>query len=178
MKNSKLALSMLAVSIVSILFTGCDSSSSSNNGELGDTMPTTRFMSMSMMDQDIMQDTNTSLEWVNGTKVAGVATGCLPVVPGSDVDEINAIALNHCDNLMFAGHSDWRVPSIMEVQEFTVEMQKAAMTPFYANPACPRLVGLDTNNTIETINTHNTDPIGMINPWTNLNAGVRCVRAF
>jgi len=27
-------------------------------------------------------------------------------------------------------------------------------------------------------NAHNTDPIGMINTWTNLNAGVRCVRAF
>ncbi len=170
MKCSKYVLSILAIGVVSILFTGCDSSSSSND--------TKRFISMSMMDQDIMQDSNTGLEWVNGTQIAGVESGCLPVAPGSNVDEINAIALNHCDNLMFAGHSDWRIPSITEIQEFTVEMKNVGMTPFYANPACPRLVGLDTNNTIETINTHNTDPIGMINPWIDLNAGVRCVRVF
>ncbi len=77
----------------------------------------------------------------------------------------------------FASHVDWRVPTITEIQTFTVEMQSAELIPFYQNPACPRVVGYNEDNTtLQNTNTHNTPPIGAITDWTEQNAGVRCVR--
>ena len=182
--KTKLIITLGTIAIGTLL-TACGGGSSSspatNNQNTGSgasgATNQTRFAPMTMMDQNIMRDANTNLEWVNGNAVANVPSGCLPMPSGKDAADVLNTATNHCDALSFASHEDWRVPTITEIQEFTVAMKDAGLTPFYANPACPRLVGLDTNGTIQTINTHNTDPIGKINDWIKLNAGVRCVRA-
>ena len=60
-------------------------------------------------------------------------------------------------------------------------MKAAGKTPFYANPACPRLIGL-TGTSATAINTHNSTPIGGETTWETLidstasNYGVKCVR--
>jgi len=53
----------------------------------------------------------------------------------------------HCAALDYASHTDWRVPTVTEIQTFTVQMQTAGITPFYQNPACPRVVGYNDDNT-------------------------------
>jgi len=137
----------------------------------GATMSTSRFVPMTMNNNVIMQDMTTNLEWVNGSG------GCHPMTSGKTSQEAFTEAEGHCDALTFAGHTDWRVPTIGEIQTFTVDMDMAGITPFYQNPSCPRVVGYDdTNTTLKNTNTHNTPPIGMISDWATLNAGVRCVR--
>lgn len=174
-------ISTLSIIAFTTLLTACGGSSSSSSQTNSTNSPQTsmqsRFTAMTMLNQIVMRDANTNLEWVNGNAIASVPSGCLPMPPGKDATDVLNTATNHCDALSFASHEDWRVPTINEIQEFTVSMKEAGLTPFYANPACPRLVGLDKDGKIQTINTHNTNPIGKINNWSKLNAGVRCVRA-
>ena len=167
---------------LSFLLVGCGSSSSSTSTE---EMPQSnaRFVKMTMADQNIMQDTKTGLEWVEGNNKAGVSSGCNPVGAGNSEPEIKTIAEEFCSDLNFASHDDWRVATPAEHQEFITEMKKAGKTPFYANPACPRLVGKDANGDIKSVNTHNTAPVGAMTTWNDLpltgnNAGIKCVRAF
>jgi len=143
-------------------------------------MSNTRFSSMTNMSQVLLQDTTTNLEWVNGTSQMGINSGCLPMTSGKTEDEALSLASEHCETLSFGSHTDRRVPTASEIQVFTVAMANEGSVPFYANPACPRIVGINEHDStkIDTINTHNTPPIGTINSWTSLNAGVRCVRTF
>jgi len=171
-------ISALAFSAAIVMISGCDSSDKSDNNTTtsNTTAPTARFIELTMQNQDIVRDETTQLEWINGSQMMGIDHGCLPFMPGMSEMSVNANALNHCEGIMFGGHDDWRVPSIDEIQMFTVDMQSENMIPFYANPACPRMVGLSEMNLIETINTHNTTPIGEIHTWEESNAGIRCVR--
>lgn len=181
--TTKMLLSSLVISTIMI---GCGSSSdgttvatsdsgmqssggNTTNGSNNST--TTRFATMSMNNQTVTRDVTINLEWVNGPG------GCHPMVPGKTEEVAFDEAEAHCQNLDFAGHTDWRVPKIGEIQTFTVEMQNANLQPFYQNPACPRVVGYNADKTqIQNTNTHNTPPIGTISDWDELNAGVRCVR--
>jgi len=180
--TTKILLSSLVISTIMI---GCGSSSDGETVATGDNSmqtdgnttngsnnnTTTRFATMSMNNQTLTRDVTTNLEWVNGPG------GCHPMVPGKTEQVAFDEAEAHCLNLDFAGHTDWRVPTIGEIQTFTVEMQNANLTPYYQNAACPRVVGYNNDKTqIQNTNTHNTPPIGTISDWGELNAGVRCVR--
>ena len=177
---------ILASIIASFALVGCGGSDNNNNvnSTPKDTNKTQRFAKMPMGDQFVMQDMMTRLEWVegNGGKT-GVSSGCNPVGAGNDATTIKSIAQQFCSDLNFAGHDDWRVATPSEHQIFITEMAKEGKVPFYANPACPRLVGVEANGTTKSVNTHNTNPIGAMTPWENLpltgnNAGVKCVRTF
>ncbi len=161
---------------ISSLMIGCGGSSSNKAADDTGSMDppsATRFKPMTMSKQIVMQDTTTKLEWVNGTG------GCHPMTPGKSEVVALAEALDHCDNLVYASHSDWRVPTPAEIQVFNTEMKEAGITPFYANPMCPRVVGTNDRNTdLSTVNTHNTPPLGTVSAWMDSNAGVRCVRVF
>jgi len=173
--------------IASFALVGCGGSDSNNNNDDNDdknNTKTERFAKMPMGDQFVMQDMMTNLEWVegNGGK-AGVSSGCNPVGAGNDTTTIKSIAKEFCSDLNFAGHEDWRVATPAEHQMFITEMAKEGKVPFYANPACPRLVGVEADGTTKSVNTHNTNPIGGMTPWADLpltsnNAGVKCVRTF
>ena len=181
--NSKIVLSSL---VLCSLMIGCGGSSSSSNGDNNQSNgqqqgnqqqgnqqnnTQTRFAAMTMSNQIIMQDTTTNLEWVNGPG------GCHPMLPGKTQMVAFDESVAHCEMLDFSGHTDWRVPTIEEIQTFTVQMQEKGLEPFYQNPTCPRVVGYnDDNTTIQNTNTHNTPPIGNITDWAEMNAGVRCVR--
>ncbi len=163
---------LLGSLLLSSFFVGCGSSSSSNTDDSSNNN-SDRFKSVTMMNQIVMQDKTTSLEWVNGSG------GCHPMTPGKTQAVALAESLKHCDDLVYAGHSDWRVPTPNEIKEFNVEMGEAGITPFYANPSCPRVVGLNDRATdLSTVSTHNTPPIGTVAAWMNSNAGVRCVRGI
>jgi len=170
--STKIALGSLTIAMIMI---GCGSSSTTTN-DSPDTKQDnlnkqTRFVSMTINNDIVMQDTQTKLEWANGP------AGCNPMTPGKSAIEAFNISENHCSMMSFASHEDWRVPTIGEIQKFTVDMNTSGLKPYYQNPACPRVVGYnDDNTTLQNTNTHNTPPIGIVTDWTNLNAGVRCVR--
>ena len=162
---------------LSLLLIGCGDSTTNTRNTVN-TPTSTRFSKLTMVNQNILRDTNTGLEWVEGNNVAGVSSGCSPQPAGQTEAEIKNIAEQFCQDLDFASHGDWRMATATEHQEFITRMEAEGKVPFYANPACPRLVAEETNGTISTVNTHNTAPTGTILPWSNQNAGIKCVRTF
>ena len=170
MKMQLSVSTLLGSLLLSSFVVGCGGSDSDSDSE---TPSSTRFKPVTMMNQIVMQDNTTKLEWVNG------AGGCHPMTSGKTEAVALAESVDHCDNLVYASHTDWRVPTSEEIQVFNNEMANAGKVPFYANPACPRVVGVNDRATnLSTVNTHNTPPLGTISAWVNSNAGVRCVRGF
>ena len=171
----------LILSAVLLAACGSDSNSDNDNNPSGASNDS-RFTPTTMNEEIVMRDKTTGLEWVNGvTPGSEKPTGCHPMPSGISADGVVTVANNFCNTLDFGGHTDWRVPKVTELKKYTVDMKTAGLTPFYQNPSCPRVVGFNTNSngmttTISTVNTHNTDPIGEVNPWGSSNAGVRCVR--
>lgn len=129
-----------------------------------------RFESITKNSQTVLKDTTTKLEWINS------APGCLPLSGGMEAVDVISTGAKHCGDMNFGGNLDWRVATTSEVKTFLEEVDKENITPFYKNPGCPRLIGFD-GNSVSTVNTHNNPPIGKVNPWTKLNAGIRCVRS-
>ncbi len=133
---------VISAPLISTIMIGCNSSNPVTTTEDTDTQmtngsteptATSRFAPMTMNRQILMRDTTNDLEWVNGPG------GCHPMVPGkTSITAFNEAEM-HCAARDYASHTDWRVPTITEIQIFTVEMQNAGITPFYQNPACPRL---------------------------------------
>lgn len=184
---------LIGAILASLMIVGCGSSNSDTTNDTPDrtidddmnvtsmdtNMTSSRFRSMTMNKQIIVIDAITKLEWINGASQEDISTGtengCLPTGPGETEESAKAISSTHCDTLDFAGYTDWRVPTAEEHKVFIVEMKKADMTPFYTNPFCPRVAGTDADD-LNTVNTHNTAPIGDINSWAEGNYGTRCVR--
>ncbi len=136
-----------------------------------------RFKITNLNDEITITDTKTKLEWVNGSEFKEF-DGCkgFPKKPTNTEAFIREAVFKHCENLTFAGHSDWRVPTASENQRFVIATKSVNITPYYTIKACPRVIGA-RGEKIVSINTHNTKPIGEINSWVDgTNGGVRCVR--
>ena len=173
---------ILASMVASFALVGCGGSDSKS--EETPAQEDTRFSKMPMGEQFVMQDSKTNLEWVegNGNK-AGVSSGCNPIGAGNDAITMKTIGEEFCADLDFAGHTDWRMATPSEHQEFITGMEAVGKVPFYANPACPRLVGIESSGDVKSVNTHNTAPTGGMTPWADLpmdanNAGIKCVRTM
>ncbi len=169
--NYKLAIGALATSI---LIVGCGSTSHDNSN-------VERFTTKTINNDTLEQDNVRKLEWVGSAGADGNA--CQK--NGNADMEAGAVAhaQDHCFALVFAGYDDWRVPTPEEQSEMIIAMRAAGKTPFYTVPSCPRLMGAD-GSTAQAVNTHNTDPVGKLTPWSELlqlpktNYGVKCVRSF
>ena len=133
------------------------------------------------MGDTVEQDNQTKLEWVGSLGQQGGA--CRPHAAATSEAEDIAMAKAHCDALEFASHTDWRIATPEEHAMFIKGMKDAGMTPFYQNPACPRVIGAN-GNSAKAVNTHNSTPVGAMTPWATLlqqnrtNYGVKCVRAL
>jgi len=160
--NHTILLSILSTS----LFLACSPAPENN-----------RFNISNIDDEITITDKTTKLQWVNGSEFKEF-DGCkgFPKKPTNTKAFIKKEVFAHCEALKFAGHDDWRVPTAKENQAFVTALKKANITPYYTIKACPRVIGTDGDK-IMTTNTHNTKPIGEINPWKDgTNGGVRCVR--
>jgi hypothetical protein len=71
--------------------------------------------------------------------------------PGLATDGVIVEAQLFCENLNFSTHTDWRVPSVFEIQQYTVNMKSSGLIPFYQNPQCPRVVGINTDGATPTV---------------------------
>ena len=136
-----------------------------------------RFKTSTTNDEITLIDKTTKLQWVNGSEFKKV-DGCkgFPKKPKNTQAFIKKAVLAHCEELTFAGHNDWRVPTSSENQRFVMATKSANITPYYTIKACPRVIGTRGDKVVTT-NTHNTKPMGEINAWVDgTNGGVRCVR--
>ena len=164
--------------VAAMLVVGCGSSDTKANDEVSSQPTSARFSTMVMMNDTVEQDNTTKLEWVGS---AGT-NACQPNASAGAEDGAIAMAKDHCDALVFAGHDDWRMATAAENEVYIKGMKEAEKTPFYGNPGCPRLIGSD-GTTAMAVNTHNSDPIGKMALWSEFlmssggkNYGVKCVR--
>jgi hypothetical protein len=185
----KLTIGMTAVVCATLILNGCGSD---NNGTVVDDntsvgvtpAPAPRFSTEAKGSDTVERDSQAKLEWIGSVGTTGGAA-CTPnSAAGSEMVEI-AEAKAFCEALVFAGSSDWRTGTAMENQEHIRGMQAQGLTPFYLVSACPRLIGVDTNNSASAVNTHNiTGAVGNLTPWATLlqqpsnNFGVKCVRDY
>jgi len=141
---------VLLLSMLSVLIMSCKD----------DDANTERFQSelVGSMDMEILTDTETGLVWVND------ARGCFAAI---------IIATTECDDLTFAGQSDWRTPSQDELVELLTEIDARDMNLNYINPDCGLMSTADTTVWVFTENTTMAGSVTMNKPG---NAGIRCVR--
>ena len=186
MKASKTII--LSSIITSLLLVGCGNSSDNNsisNSNSSNTITTpstidTRFSTMTMDTETVEVDNMKKVEWVGS--VGKNQNACQPHAAATTEAADIAGAKAHCSQLVFATHSDWRVATPAEIKEHVTAMEAAGKIPFYANPACPRLIGV-MGNTATAVNTHNSTPTGGETTWANLinstasNYGVKCIRS-
>jgi len=165
--NKYLILPLLSASLL-LIGCGSDNNSSSTSD---------RFTTIEMMGDTLRVDSMKKLEWIGS---AG-NNACSPhAAATTEVADI-ASAQSHCQALIFAGHDDWRMATAIEHQDFITGMNDAGIIPFYANPSCPRLIGVD-GSSATAVNTHNSTPVGAMIPWATLlmqdatNFGIKCVR--
>jgi len=189
MKNSRTII--LSAFIASLLLAGCGDGSSSTDSTTSPsattspttTMPSTnndtRFTTMVMDTETVEVDTMKKVEWVGS--VGKNQNACQPHAAATTESSDIAGAKGHCAQLVFATHDDWRVATPAEHKEHITAMNAAGKIPFYANPACPRLIGV-MGSSATAVNTHNSTPIGAETTWANLinsiasNYGVKCIR--
>jgi hypothetical protein len=191
--NRQLTFAMLAISTSLLIFSGCGSSdndtttpenSETNQTETNTTEmnATVRFESIMISGDTIERDNQTKLEWIGS--IGTLSSACMPNM-AADTEETEVEASKaHCENLTFAGHSDWRVPTSTENSDYIKAMQDAGITPYYLSSTCPRVIGVDNDTSAQAVNTHNADPVGAITPWSTFlekditSFGVKCVRGF
>ena len=179
---------ILGAIVASMIMVGCGSSNSSTNSDTNTTTTgtntggtSTRFTTMDISGDTVRRNETTKLEWVGSSGKNGT-NACKPHPAATTEDADIASAKAHCSALDFAGHMDWRVATKAEHKEFVTGMSAAGIVPYYVNPKCPRLIGVDGSVAI-AVNTHNSTPVGAYTTWDNLlkldktNFGVKCVRA-
>ena len=166
--------------ITSLVLVGCGNASSSDTRDTTDSSANnTRFTTMTTDTETVEVDTMKNIQWVGS--VGKNQNACKPNGAATTESADIAAAKAHCAQLVFANHNDWRVATPREHKEHITAMRAAGKTPYYANAACPRLIGvMGTHAT--AVNTHNSAPIGAETPWETLinatasNYGVKCVR--
>jgi hypothetical protein len=183
MQTKMIFISLLATSIM----IGCGSNNKKTSTENNTTLDTnkthenntstehniskTRFELLTINQALVANDNISKLQWANGPK------GCQAYTSKTDAQRATMVIKNFCADSTFAGYSDWRVPLATEQSTFIKEMNASGFTPYYTNPACTRVMGLDASKTIlKTINTRNASPIAEIKDWAEQVAGMRCVR--
>ncbi len=95
----------------------------------------------------IVQDLAQNLIFTNMQK------GCKPI----NKKDTNAleIAKLFCKNLELYNYFDWRVPTLMEIQNFSKGMHDENLVPFFTYPQCELISGIKKDGTLGAINTHN-----------------------
>lgn len=164
---------MISLFAVAILMVGCSDNDTVENNDTAE-----RFTTMEKSGDTVRIDSVSKLEWIGS---AGMGA-CSPHAAATTEMEDLASGIAHCEALVFAGHEDWRMATAAEHADFIKGMDAAGLTPFYANPACPRLIGTEGSDSAVAVNTHNSDPVGSMTPWATLlmqnatNFGIKCVR--
>jgi hypothetical protein len=124
----------------------------------------------------VIEQVSKKLMWVNEFDVSKKA--CL-AIHYNKPEEYNA-SKNFCQNLNFAGFSDWRDPTSTELQSFIKETKSAHIIPGYAAPCKKLLARDDENGTVveKEVYTRFSDKLGKVLDMniTNSNIGLRCVR--
>lgn len=152
----KIFKSLVFVVFAVLVFTACDD----KNG----------YVSQKIKGDEVLIDTNNKIAWVNGSE------GCKTYVANKDdmktkFSKTPAEAVEYCENLEYAGNSDWRLPTAAELSRLTLDVQKADIKLNYAFDKCKRMVASGD----KFVQTEKSDDPGAVLDEAAGGAGIRCV---
>ena len=150
------------------------SNNSNNSGNSSDSYiaKASDFQDKVIDDDKVILDKHNKKMWVSEDTLS--KKGCLAVRSEDNYDE----AKQFCENLTFAGFSNWHTPSSSELSRFIKDTVDTDTLPGYPNP-CPRLLSKD--DTFKTVITRYGEKDGKSAGDTEsiiFPLGVRCVRDY
>jgi len=151
----KTCIKILGVTMLLFMGVSCDGDDESNNED----MVPVRFEAQlnGDMDMETLLDTETNLIWVNDIR------GCFAGIVNPTTQ---------CEDLVFAGSSDWRLPSAEEMAALIKAIDERGMKLNYINSSC----ALMSTNDAVWVFTENSDAPGEMTMMEPGNSGVRCVK--
>ncbi|NYT46805.1 MAG: hypothetical protein H0A75_03345 [Candidatus Methanofishera endochildressiae] len=133
-----------------------------NTFALLNAQPHSRFSSEIIDMDEVLTDHIAQHSWVNGTHGCHINANVAATATGDIVE--------FCEALEFAGFSDWRAPTSMEMSEMIIHADHMDVQLNYINPACQFMA--TSGGFVQTENTSVPDKI----VETAVNSGSRCVR--
>lgn len=124
--------------------------------------PRPRFSSEIIDMDEVLTDHIAQHSWVNGSHGCHININAAATA----TDDI----VSYCATLEFAGYSDWRAPTSLEMSEMIIHADHIGVQLNYINPACQFMATSDG-----FVQTENTSAPGKIVD-SALNSGSRCVR--
>jgi len=137
-------------------------------------------MGMRAPNEMLLQDMQTMIEWTDGNNgMMGVQTGLNTIPGGTMKSAAMDEAYLFCENLTFATHADWTVPTAAQAQEMINFAPLDGFMPVYADGMTQQIIGYTADmNDIKTVTTQNNMPKGMMQDWSNSMTDVKCTRTF
>ena len=133
--------------------------------------------------ESVIINHQTGLVWADDNTLAvegqGETRGCMIVGHEIPYADIESMFTGYCERSDYAGFTDWRTPTSLEMSKYTVRMDQEGKIPGMARRGCSRTLGVD-NGTVKAIWTHNfpkpNKQPGFIETATLTPSGGRCVR--
>ncbi len=152
----------------------------------GGVIPTTlEVKNLGLLSESVVINHQTRLVWANDNTdepVGGGSTrGCIINDSGATNAQLKSRFEGYCERSDYAGFTDWRVPTALELSKFTVQMAQEKKTPGMARKNCSRTLGIDG----DVVSAVWTDKLlfqthknyaGYIETSTVVPSGGRCVR--
>ena len=121
-----------------------------------------RFRSETIGVDEMLVDSINKRSWVNGSHACNINADAAMT---ASMD-----AVKYCDTLEFAGHSDWRAPTSVEMADMIVNANRLDVQLNYRNPNCQFMATSD--GFVQTEN--NSNPGEIVS--SDVNSGTRCMR--
>ncbi len=132
------------------------------------------------LNESVVINHQTGLVWANDDTDepagGGSTRGCIIMVTAANAEELRTRFDGYCKRSNYAGFTDWRMPTPLELSKYTVQMQQEGKTPGMARKGCTRTLGVESDGTVKAVWTHNMNQPGMIETSTLTPSGGRCVR--
>ena len=161
--SRKVVLGFFAMGLM--IMVGCAANTSYNDNK---SAKAERYTSKKVGGDTLLSDNTTGLTWTNS------AQGCKPLMGGTK-SETSKAANAFCGSLSFGGHNDWRLPTVSEMQTLEIQTDQHGVALFYKNSICKRVLARKSDNSLTSISTTNSSPVGRI-VGNKFPAGTRCVR--
>ncbi len=129
------------------------------------------------LNDSVVINHQTGQVWSNDDRNETTTRGCFIFGSGVLREKLAGLMKNFCEKSDYAGFTDWRAPTPLELSKFTIRMKQEGKTPGMARKGCVRTLGVEEDNiTVKAVWTHIKNQPGLIETEKLTPAGGRCVR--
>ena len=135
---------------------------------------------LGLLGESVVINHQTRQVWANDNSVldgnaAGETRGCLVNVTDASMADLKTRFEGYCRRSDYAGFTDWRAPTPLELSKYTVQLSREGIAPGMARHGCTRTIGIE-GDVVKAVWTHMMNQPGRIDTGTLTPSGGRCVR--